>query len=1091
MQTGGKVYTVDCDPDALAICRRVTAPYADFIEYVQTDSLVFLQGWNPAERGHIDLLYLDSLDYVDHEESEERHLAEAEAALPVLAPASLVLIDDTFHDAEFVGADPPRFTGKGTRTIPFLLEKSYRLEWCAGGQVLLSRGADDHALGSEPAPRAPQPEERFERLVCQTALRDVPGHCEAISRLPFLATYLAAVDTRCPAGGKTLEIGTDTGYGPTWLARRGLAAEGLAWSDRMAERAACVANMLDADATFHAGDPFRLYLPDGPHYDVIHHQGLLQHYPAPWIVALLAQQVASADWVVFSVPSAYYPFEPEWDTERLLPLEAWRDLLAPFDVAVLRYYGDPRFGYREHILIVLRGQPVDETLLRRMRVSWEPYPEGISAIVHTKNEARHIAECLQTLSGWTDEIIVCDMVSTDETVAIARRYTNRILSHPPIANFDRARNASAMMAHYRWVFFLDADERVPPGLGPQIRSLAFKHGDEFEALQIPFRTQVAGRWLECLSPGYKAPPLLKNGRFFYGARPHSGPQVFGRVSRLPADDPSRALQHFSYDSLAHYLDKMNRYTDTEAANMFRDNRPYHWQEAVARLVEDFRTYYDGMGAGRDGPLGFTYAMFSGFYRFSQLAKLYEARSRAGALTPEENAVPPSAEAVFEYALAVARSSRDTSDAGGPPSSAADIPAPRFAQSNPSTLPSGASKSGSAPAQIVWSGPILSPSGYGEECRHFLLALEEAGVPVAAHHTPWGTREADLPAEERAQLEEMMQRPIEPGFIQVVHNFAAAFRRHPDARLVIGRTMYETDRLPADWVRACNTMDYIWVPSEFNRQTFAQAGVDPRKLVVMPGCMGEALDVIRTERSNDDRGSEQNSAKNEDVTTAIPSPELQSSSPEGVFTFLSVFDWYRHKGWDLLLRGFIEAFMGREDVRLVIKIGADDRPVREQAAPFVQEQLGRDLHAASRIQFLSGWLRPEELQRLYASADAYVMPSRGEGWGRPYMEAMACGLPTIGTNWSGNTAFMKAQNSYLLDYDLVPVPEAGWREVPMYRGHRWAEPRLDHLKEMLRRVVNEPAEAAEVGRLGREHVRQHFSREVVGRLLADELTRLTG
>src|SRR5258708_32547146 len=87
--------------------------------------------------------------------------------------------------------------------------------------------------------------------------------------------------------------------------------------------------------------------------------------------------------------------------------------------------------------------------------------------------------------------------------------------------------------------------------------------------------------------------------------------------------------------------------------------------------------------------------------------------------------------------------------------------------------------------------------------------------------------------------------------------------------------------------------------------------------------------------------------------------------------------------------------------------------------------------------------------LYRGADCYVMPTRGEGWGRPFMEAMAMGLPVIGTHWSGQTAFMNAQNSLLLDYEIVDVPEAAWRETPTYRGHRWAEPAVSHLKRLRR------------------------------------------
>src|SRR5262249_4906147 len=77
-QTGGKVYTVDCDPAGLEVCRRLTQPYAAAIEYAAADSVTFLRGWSG---GPIDLLYLDSLDYLEGQEeaSEAHHLAEVEA----------------------------------------------------------------------------------------------------------------------------------------------------------------------------------------------------------------------------------------------------------------------------------------------------------------------------------------------------------------------------------------------------------------------------------------------------------------------------------------------------------------------------------------------------------------------------------------------------------------------------------------------------------------------------------------------------------------------------------------------------------------------------------------------------------------------------------------------------------------------------------------------------------------------------------------------------------------------------------------------------------------------------------------------------
>jgi hypothetical protein len=89
-QTHGRAFTVDCAPDALTLCRRLTSDFADHLEYVQADSLSFFSEWALREdRSEIHLLYLDSLDYVDRERSEVHYLAEARAALPLLVPACI------------------------------------------------------------------------------------------------------------------------------------------------------------------------------------------------------------------------------------------------------------------------------------------------------------------------------------------------------------------------------------------------------------------------------------------------------------------------------------------------------------------------------------------------------------------------------------------------------------------------------------------------------------------------------------------------------------------------------------------------------------------------------------------------------------------------------------------------------------------------------------------------------------------------------------------------------------------------------------------------------------------------------------------
>ncbi|HLK59423.1 MAG TPA: methyltransferase domain-containing protein, partial [Chthonomonadaceae bacterium] len=142
---------------------------------------------------------------------------------------------------------------------------------------------------------------RWMILTNQVPLSDVSRHFAGMRSSPFLMEYLTTVLKLCPPGGSTLETGIGNGYGAIWLSLRQVAAEGMDTSAMVVERARQVNNILEGCARFWVGDLFQLYAEGAPHYSVIHHQGVLEHFTAPLIRAALAQQVALADWVVFSV----------------------------------------------------------------------------------------------------------------------------------------------------------------------------------------------------------------------------------------------------------------------------------------------------------------------------------------------------------------------------------------------------------------------------------------------------------------------------------------------------------------------------------------------------------------------------------------------------------------------------------------------------------------------------------------------------------------------------------------------------------------------------------------------------------------------
>ena len=308
-----------------------------------------------------------------------------------------------------------------------------------------------------------------------------------------------------------------------------------------------------------------------------------------------------------------------------------------------------------------------------------------------------------------------------------------------------------------------------------------------------------------------------------------------------------------------------------------------------------------------------------------------------------------------------------------------------------------------------------------------------------------------------------------GGISISHGPGGFLVRAPDADYSIGRTMFETDRIPPDWVAACNRMDEVWVPSQFNVETFANSGVERSKLVVMPGAVdSEFFDPARH------------------TVYPLPNPAR--------FNFLSIFEWSSRKGWDVLLAAYLREFSADDDVCLWLRTYLFSKPDGDPTEAIWQRiqkftaSLGLDGKNLPRIELIADQVPSADLPGLYLACDCYVAPSRGEGWGRPQHEAMLMGRPVIATNWSANTEFMTSDNSYLLDYEVVDT-QGLEPELSHYKGHRWANPSESHLRTLMRHVFNHPEEARLKGQTARKHMARHYNREAVADRLIHRLQHI--
>jgi|GEM_PF-903457 len=367
--------------------------------------------------------------------------------------------------------------------------------------------------------------------------------------------------------------------------------------------------------------------------------------------------------------------------------------------------------------------------------------------------------------------------------------------------------------------------------------------------------------------------------------------------------------------------------------------------------------------------------------------------------------------------------------------------------------------------LVWHGLVFGASGYADEARNFIFAID-GRWPIAIEPMRLDGKHTDLSPEEIHRLEVLSRACFEVPAIHVWHIQPHLFQIVPDGLITVGRTMFETDRIPSSWVEPCNLMGEIWVPCDFNIETFARSGVARDKLVKVPG----AIDLRRF----------------------TPDVEPLDIPGRRGFNFLCNLDWRPNKGWDVLLKAYCEEFKPSEDVALIIKAysasGKTTSMIHSEAKSLI-ESFGYTWGKTADIVFVDSILPSQAIPRLYAAADAYVLPTRGEGWGRTQMEAMGMELPTISTRWSGCLEFMNDDNSFLIDCDVVDVPESAAREIPSYRGHKWAEPRVEHLRCLMRRVFEDRDYAREVGMRARAELETKYTRERVADLIINHLMRI--
>ena len=340
--------------------------------------------------------------------------------------------------------------------------------------------------------------------------------------------------------------------------------------------------------------------------------------------------------------------------------------------------------------------------------------------------------------------------------------------------------------------------------------------------------------------------------------------------------------------------------------------------------------------------------------------------------------------------------------------------------------------------VLVRAPLLTMSGYGVHSRQIFRWLSERdGINLKTNVLNWGSCSWMLhPDLENGLVGKIMQASSGPETKPDV-SFQLQLPNEWDPNLAdhnVGvSAVVETDICNPKWIECCNKMDAIVVPSQHTASVLQKSG----KLTTPLYVIGESF-------------------IDECVTADPLELDFETSFNFLVLGQLTDHNPYRdRKNVLFTLRWLCEEFVNDPDVGIIVKTNSGrgtkiDRGITRKILQGVISEIRPGPYP--KIHFVHGHMKSEEVAGLYKhdKVKALVTVTRGEGFGLPLLEAAACGLPVIATNWSGHKDFLDMGKWLKVDYDLQDIPKDRVDGGIFVEGAKWAEPKEESFKKIVRR-----------------------------------------
>jgi glycosyltransferase involved in cell wall biosynthesis len=247
----------------------------------------------------------------------------------------------------------------------------------------------------------------------------------------------------------------------------------------------------------------------------------------------------------------------------------------------------------------------------------------ISACIISLNEEKKIEDCLKSLQGVVDEIIIVDSNSTDDTLNIAKKYTDKIFIHD-FEGYGKQKNWASAKATHDWIISLDCDERLSEELQDSILTIKDKLANG-AVYSMPIKTFYVYRWLNhCWYPDRKKRLFNRTSTQWLENNVHESVDDSNlKTLKLNGD-----ILHYSFDSISEHLKTIDTYTQIGADDLINKGKRISFISPVTHASWTFIKLYFIQRGFLDGFAGFVVSVLSYFHVFIKYSKAYMQKKKS-------------------------------------------------------------------------------------------------------------------------------------------------------------------------------------------------------------------------------------------------------------------------------------------------------------------------------------------------------------------------------------------------------------------------------------------------------------------------------